>query len=189
MTSTLLLVLVLSGIGGLATVRPAIAQDAPTLSMWLDVTGGSTVADCVIENVVGDYNARGGAQVEATLQPNGWTATQTALAGGAGPDVVITPGPSFANELARAGQIVPLDDIATQYDWASTFAPWSLDLGRSNEQLFSIPNEVETLVLYYNKTLFEANGWTAPTTIDEMMALGQTIDDAGIIPFAHGNAD
>lgn len=189
LVSLMLAAIVLSGVGGFASVRPATAQTGPELTMWLDVTGGATVADCIISDVVGPYNAQGGAQVKATLQPNGWTATQTALAGGGGPDVVITPGPSFANELARAGQIVPLDAIAQQYDWASTFAPWSLQLGRSGEQLFSIPNEVETLVLYYNKTLFEANGWAPPTTIDQMMALGQTVSDAGIIPFAHANAE
>ncbi len=189
LVALMLAAITLSGIGGFASVRPATAQTGPDLTMWLDVTGGSEGAECVISDIVSEYNARGGAQVDATLQPNGWTATQTALAGGGGPDVVITPGPSFTNELARAGQVLPLDDIATQYDWASTFAPWSLELGRFNGQLFSVPNEVETLALFYNKTLFEANGWTPPTTIDELMALAQTTADAGLIPFAHSNAD
>lgn len=187
--SLMLLAVVMAGAGGFASVRPATAQTGPELTMWLDTTGGSTAAECISSDIVGAYNSRGGAQVTATLQPNGWTATQTALAGGAGPDVVITPGPSFANELARAGQIIPLDAIAQQYDWASTFAPWSLALGRSGEALYSIPNEVETLVLYYNKTLFEANGWALPTTTDELMALAQTVSDAGVIPFAHANAE
>jgi raffinose/stachyose/melibiose transport system substrate-binding protein len=184
-----LIATVLSGIAGIASVRPATAQGGPEITMWLDTTGNSAVAQCISDKIVSAYNTRGGAQVKSTLQPNGWTATQTALAGGGGPDIVITPGPSFANELARAGQIVPLDAIAQQYDWSATFAPWALQLGRSGEQLFSVPNEVETLVLYYNKTLFEAKGWTPPTTIDQLMALGQTVDDAGVIPFAHAHAE
>lgn len=55
--------------------------------------------------------------------------------------------------------------------------------------LYSIPDEIETLVLYYNKPLFEEHGWTVPTTMDELMTLSQTIADAGIIPFAHGNQE
>jgi raffinose/stachyose/melibiose transport system substrate-binding protein len=42
---------------------------------------------------------------------------------------------------------------------------------------------------YYNKTLFEQNGWEPPTTTDELMALSEEIAAAGLIPFAHGNAD
>ena len=59
----------------------------------------------------------------------------------------------------------------------------------ANGQLYSIPNEIETLVLYYNKTLFEQNEWEPPTTLDELMALAEEIDAAGIIPFANANAE
>ncbi|HYJ13073.1 MAG TPA: extracellular solute-binding protein [Thermomicrobiales bacterium] len=167
----------------------ATAQDSPTVVYWLDVTGGSDTAQWVIDNTVAEFNALGGVQVEATMQPNGWTATQTALAGGAGPDVVVTPGPSLSMELGKAGQVMALDDYATEFGWADSFAPWAMDLGRVNDALIALPNEVETLVLYYNKTLFEAQGWTPPTTIDEMTALAQQVADADIIPFAHTNAE
>jgi raffinose/stachyose/melibiose transport system substrate-binding protein len=166
-----------------------MAQEAANITMWLDVTGGSETAQCMVDGPISDYNAQGGIQVEATLQANGWTAVQTALAGGAGPDVVITPGPSFAFELAKAGQLIALDTYAEQHKWSETFVPWALDLGRTGGQLFSIPSEVETLVLYFNSTLFDEHGWTPPTTIEEMMALAETISGEGIIPFAHANAE
>jgi raffinose/stachyose/melibiose transport system substrate-binding protein len=177
-------------VGGLGPARRfALAQENAKLSLWLDVTGGSETAQCIIDGPIAAYNDQGGPQVEATMQANGWTAVQTALAGGAGPDIVITPGPSFGFELAKAGQLVALDDYATQHKWADVFVPWALDLGKIGDTLYSIPTEIETLVLYYNKTLFEDNEWTPPTTIEEMMTLAQTISDAGIIPFAHGNAE
>jgi len=166
---------------------PTAAQDQVKISMWIDNTGGGPTADCIVKTAIDPYNAKGGTQVEATLQANSWDATRTALAGGAGPDVVTTPGPSFALELAKAGQLVALDDIATQKGWSQSFVPWALDLGKVDGKLYSIPNEVETLVLYYNKTLFEEKGWSPPKTLDELMTLSQTIHDAGIIPFAHAN--
>ena len=68
--------------------------------------------------------------------------------------------------------------------------PWALDLGKANGKLYSIPNEIETLVLYYNKTLFEENGWEPPKTMDELMTLAaDRSSDAGIIPFAHANPE
>jgi raffinose/stachyose/melibiose transport system substrate-binding protein len=171
--------------------RPSatVAQDAPKIAFWFDTTGGPATAQCLIDNVINPFNDQGGLQVEATLQPNGWDATRTALAGGAGPDVVVTPGPTYVVELAKAGQIVPLDEAAAQHGWDQSVLPWALDLGKVNGTLYSIPHEIESLVLYYNKTVFEENGWTPPNTMDELITLSQTIADAGITPFAHGNME
>ncbi len=146
-------------------------------------------AECVVENAVDTYNALGnGTTVNATIQANNWHATQTALAGGAGPDIVGTPGPSFAMQLALAGSLSPRR-LRGQFGWNDRFAEGSLNLGMANGQLYSIPTEIETLVLYYNKTLFEQNGWEPPKTLDELTALAEQIDAAGIIPFAHANAE
>lgn len=179
---------VIGGIG-FAPATHAVAQDSPKITWWLDVTGGAEGATCLIEGAIKDFNDLGGIQVETTLQPNGWTATQTALAGGVGPDIVGTPGPSLALALAKAGQVLDLTPYSTAMGWADRFTPWALALGKVGDQLFAIPNEIETLVLYYNKTLFDANGWTPPTTIAELTATAQAVSDAGLIPFAHSNAE
>ncbi|MDQ3541737.1 MAG: extracellular solute-binding protein [Chloroflexota bacterium] len=174
------------GQGGVATV----AQDEAQVSIWFDTTGGAETANCIIEQAVDTFNEQSDTiEVTGTLQANSWDATRTSLAGGGGPDIVTTPGPSFAFELANAQQLLPLDDFAAEYGWAETFTPWALRLGEVQGQLYSLPTEVETLVLYYNATLFEEQGWDAPTTLDELMALAEEIDAAGIIPFAHTNAE
>ncbi|MGB3306081.1 MAG: extracellular solute-binding protein [Thermomicrobiales bacterium] len=167
----------------------AAAQDQAKVTFWLDITGGSDTAQWMIDNTIKEYNDQGGIQIEATMQANGWTATQTALAGGAGPDIVVTPGPSLSMELGKAGQVMALDDYAAKYGWDKSFTPWAIDLGKVDGKLVALPSEVETLVLYYNQTVFSDNGWTPPTTLDEMMTLAQTIKDAGIVPFAHTNAE
>ncbi len=165
-------------------------QEKTTITMWFDSTSGSETAECRIGAAVDPFNEQSTTvMVESRLQPNRWDATRTALAGGAGPDVVYTPGPAFAVQVAEAGQFLSLDEFATTYGWNERFAPWALELGKVKGTLFSIPNQVETLVLYYNQTLFEENGWAPPTTIDELTALSETINGAGIIPFAHGNSE
>jgi raffinose/stachyose/melibiose transport system substrate-binding protein len=170
--------------------RAASAQDKAQVELWFDTTGGAEGTQCIVDNVVTPFNEGSAAvQINATMQANGWQATRTALAGGGGPDVVTTPGPSWAVELAKAGQLLPLDAYADELGWTERFVPWALSLGQVDGQLFSLPTEQETMVLYYNKTLFDERGWTLPTTLDELSALSQEIADAGVIPFAHGNQE
>lgn len=41
--------------------------------------------------------------------------------------------------------------------------------------------------IFYRPSLFEENGWTAPTTMDELATLGAAMQEKGITPFAFGN--
>ncbi len=167
-----------------------VSVEKATISFWFNPPSGGEGASCFVETAVNPFNEQNETvMVNAVAQPNAWDATRTAIAGGSGPDVVVTPGPSFVFELAQAGQLLALDDFVNEYGWDDVFVPWALNLGIVDGKLYSLPHELETLILYYNKTLFEENGWTPPTTIDELLALAQTIEDAGIIPFAHGNTE
>ena len=172
-----------------AVARTTVAQDNPTITYWMESASGSDKIQWVIDNIIKEYNDRGGVQVEAVVQPEIWTATSTALSGGAGPDVVFTPGPTFAMELAKSDRLSSLDSYAEEFGWADRFFPWALGLGTVDDTLYSIPCEVETMVLYYNADLFEEHGWTPPTTIDELVALADQVNEAGIVPFAHTNAE
>jgi raffinose/stachyose/melibiose transport system substrate-binding protein len=188
---TVILSLVFAACAPVATDTAQPSDDAIQLGYWLGVgSAGAEGAECVIENVVEAYNAQAsGIRVQTTLQANLWDAMRTAVAGGGGPDIVVTPGPSFVFEMAQAGQLLPLSDYAEQLGWGEIFAPWALSLGEVEGELYSIPHELETLILYYNKTLFEEHGWQAPNTMDEMMALADEIAAADIIPFSHANAE
>ncbi len=41
--------------------------------------------------------------------------------------------------------------------------------------------------VYYRPSIFEANGWTAPTNEDELLSLASDMQDAGLVPFAFAN--
>ncbi len=174
------------------TAAPA-AQSAASKSkvtFWFQPPDGGSNTSCFVETAITPFNAQNDSVfVDAVSQPNAWDATRTALAGGSGPDIVVTPGPSFAFELVKADQLLELDDFGKEYNWNASFVPWALDLGRVNGKLYSVPNELETLVLYYNKTLFAKNGWQPPKTMDDLVTLTATIKKAGVIPFAHSNAE
>lgn len=158
----------------------------PKVSVWIE---DSETAPCYVDTL-SSYNSDSAmAEVEFVPQANNWDVVRTALAGGSGPDVVITPGPSFVFELAKAGLLLPMNEYTKGLGWDQDIVSWALSLGSVDGTLYSIPVELETMILYYNKTLFEQNGWTAPKTIDELLALAQTIQDAGITPFSGSNSE
>lgn len=172
--------------GCLAAASFAQAQKVE-LSYWVETGEGGI---CVVDHLITPFNEQSETIVVVpTYNPNLWDAVRTALAGGGGPDIVGTPGPSFVFELARAGQLLPLDEFAGKYGWEARFFDWAINLGRVDGVLYSLPDEVETLVLYYNKTLFEEHGWQLPNTMDELVTLAAEIAEAGIIPFAHSNTE
>lgn len=168
--------------GAPGAASEAAASEKTQVTMWLNA---NDTADCVIEAAVNTFNEKSDTiEVVAEKKADMINAVRPALAGGAGPDLVPTHGPAFVAELALADQVIPLDDFVDDFGWDELFVPWALNLGRINGNLYSLPQELETVVLYYNKTLFEEKGWEPPKSMDELVALADQIHAEGIIPFA-----
>jgi raffinose/stachyose/melibiose transport system substrate-binding protein len=177
----------LVGILMLLSVGMASAQDKTVVTVWW---GDGDENQCQVDTVVDAFNAQSDNTVlEAVLQADQWDVTRTAVSGGGGPDVVVTPGPSFVFELANAGLILPMDNYADLNNWDDAFVDWALSLGLVDGELYSLSTELETMILYYNKTLFEEYSWELPDTMDDLMELAAEIEAEGIIPFSHGNAE
>jgi len=111
-----------------------------------------------------------------------------AMLSGSGPDVVLTPGPSYVAPMAQNGQLLSLEPYAEQYGWNAGILPVFLEMGRYDGTLYALPKTYETIGLYYNKTLFAENGWEVPETLAELEALADVMLDAGIQPFSAGNS-
>lgn len=168
-------------------VAKEVADEKVTLEVWI---GQSEYSACMQKLVHEGFNAQSdNIVVESVAMEDVWGTARPAIAGGEGPDIVTTPGPSFVFELVQAGQLLSLEDAKDLYGWDKTFAEFALNLGKVDGQLYSLPDEMETLIVYYNKTLFEKNGWETPKTMDELHALAAKIKEAGVIPFSHANAE
>ncbi|GHO66835.1 ABC transporter substrate-binding protein [Ktedonobacter sp. SOSP1-85] len=114
---------------------------------------------------------------------------QIALSSGKGPDIVPTPGPAYALQYINANLLLDLSSYADKYHWKDKISPWALDAGRIHNKLYSLPGSYQTLIIYYNKTLFSQKGWKVPTNRSELEALAQEAQGQGIMPFIAGNAD
>ncbi|PLS09633.1 ABC transporter substrate-binding protein [Neobacillus cucumis] len=117
------------------------------------------------------------------------TLTRQQLASGGGPDVIITDGPTTLSQYANSGYLLPLDDYAKEFGWKDRYADWAYQTGFSNGKLYGLPGEYESLVVWYNKDMFEKNGWTVPENYDQFTALMGKIKKKGIMPFAFGTTD
>ena len=166
-------------------LAPVGAQDVTTVSMWF--SEGSTL-DCWGPLMLEFNDVDPSIQLEIVPQADTWNVTRTAVAGGGGPDIVRTPGPSFVYEMAQAGLILPMDTFAESMGWGDFFFDWAFDLGLVDGQLYSLSDELETLVMYYNVEVFEEHGWTPPDTMEELNALAEEVEAAGLTVFSHGNA-
>ncbi len=190
MKKTALMLLVLTMVAGMvfAAAESEGAADGPvTVEVWLDSNSGDVRQERWETMVLNPYTeANPNVLFEIALIANLYDATRTALASGAGPDLVMTYGP-FALELGRNKLLVPLDGYVERFGWDDHFAPWSLASFDVDGVPVAVPDEIETLVLYYNETLFEQHGWPVPDTLDELFAVAEQVEAAGIVPFGHAN--
>ena len=135
--------------------------------------------------------ANQGTDLKVTFQPPDEMdrIVRTALQGGEGPDIVMTPGPAYAQEYIDANLFAELDNYSEQYKWDDNLLGWSLDLGRYEDSLYAIPYQLQTMLLYYNATLFEEKDLEPPTSRDELESIAEELMGQGIVPFAAGIGD
>ena len=165
-----------------------MAQDKETVVIWWPQSTSGDTAECLTNTSTELFNAQSeNYEIEWVIQPPSddyRNLIRTAVVGGSGPDIVTTDGAAFTFELANAGLMYPLNEFIEQYGWDELIAEWALGLVEIDGETYGIPEELESVLLYYNATLFEENGWEPPSTIDELIALAETIEAAGVIPFS-----
>jgi raffinose/stachyose/melibiose transport system substrate-binding protein len=165
----------------------ASAQDVVTVTWW---TEDGAYLEHVQNTFVKAFNdAHPNIKLELIPQQGLNDLIRTALSAGEAPDILQTPGASFVAELLPAGAFLPLTEAAEANGWEDKLLPWAYQSGIIEGELYSIPLTYESMVLFYNKTLFEEQGWTMPTNIDELNALAEQITAAGKHVFAYGNAE
>lgn len=111
-----------------------------------------------------------------------------ALAGGQGPDIVLTNGPAWTQRFVTSNKLLDLNAFAQKFGWKEKLAPIALQLGTYDGKLIALAKTIETQALFYNQTLFKQKSWTAPKTLQETEALADTMLKAGIQPFVAGNS-
>ena len=82
--------------------------------------------------------------------------------------------------IGDVSDIWPLEGIADSFKEAST--------GNDGKQYF-VPQSYYPWAVFHRKSTFEENGWTQPTTLDEMVTLMDAMKAANLTPIAFGDKD
>lgn len=125
---------------------------------------------------------------EAFEATNYNTILSTALAGGSGPDVMFARAYGGLETVASGGYLLPLDDsnvpALADFDPAAVAA----ETMRSTKTISAVPFASQTMLVIYNRDLFDQNGISEPQTWDDLLNASEKLKAAGIMPFANGTA-
>ena len=103
------------------------------------------------------------------------------------PDLVMTWGhPGWIDEVIDAGLFAPLPAGLGE---ELGFIPGTLDGFSKDGVLYGLARNTDVMAFYYNKKMFDDNGWKIPATYEELLELGETITAAGIMPVAMAGGD
>ncbi len=107
----------------------------------------------------------------------------TSIQAGEAPDLFWTNGTATSNmaDLVSNNALLDLTGIVDY----SALAKDALYLGEVNDAMYSVPwMTFDTRACYYNKDIFEENGWTVPATFSEFENLLKEQKAAGYIPIS-----
>ncbi len=115
------------------------------------------------------------------------TVLTSALTAGEGPDIIHVRAYGNFETIAEPGFLLPLNDKVPALEAFPKLAVQGQTL-RSDGQVYAVPFASQTLLVYYNQSIFDELGLTPPETWNEFLAAAQAIKDAGLIPIANGTA-
>ncbi|MGJ8526975.1 extracellular solute-binding protein [Maritalea sp.] len=115
------------------------------------------------------------------------TILTTALAGGAGPDIMHTRSYGSLEVIAAPGYLEQLDG---KIDLSALSADELLGTTlRADGHVYAVPFASQTVLVYYNKDLFEKHGVELPATWAEFKAAAEMFKQKNVTPLANGIAD
>lgn len=121
-------------------------------------------------------------------------ALQSRFVAGNPPDFVNDSGDAVIplGQLVDDKQLYDLTDLLDAPSWddpnvkvRDTMIPAAIEEGTFGDTPYVLNMAMTIYGLWYNKTLFETNGWTPPTTWAEMTELCKEIKGAGIAPWTY----
>lgn len=163
------------------------ATDSNAASQRVVILGTLTgVGQDIVEQAIAPFAEATGIEVVYEGTDAFTTVLPVRVEAGNKPDIALFPQPGLMADLAREGEMVPLDflDAATL---SQAYAPDWLQLGSVDDQLYGLwmRADVKSLV-WYNPKAFADAGYTLPQTWDELMALSQTMAASGTPPWCIG---
>lgn len=142
------------------------------------------------EQVLSAFEEETGADVSFTSTGDDIAAVLgTAIEGGDPPDVAILPQPGLMRDLASAGNLQPIEDIAGD-EVDENYAEVWRELGTVDDTLYGVWFKASNKSTYwYNVNVLDQAGVEPPEDWDGLLSGAQTILDSGVTPVSVAGAD
>ncbi len=133
---------------------------------------------------VSAWAAKNGITVKFTKAASWDTEIRTRVAGGNPPDLGLFPQPGLMCDLAKQKKLIPFDDATVTKD-NETLVPGFSQAGTcADGKVYGLPNEVSVKsIIWTDAPAFTKAGYTAPTTLDELLALSAKMKADGNTPW------
>jgi alpha-glucoside transport system substrate-binding protein len=110
----------------------------------------------------------------------------TRVQGNDAPDVALFPQPGIMKDMAERDLLADLSDIVEQDD-LDNMVQGVLETGQVDGTQFAVPMSINVKsIVFYPKQPFEAAGYEAPETFDDLVALTDEIAGTGTTPWCFG---
>ena len=166
--------LLLAGCGG---SKPADKGPVDiTFTMW-----GAPEELAVWQAVVDDFhkaNPNITVKVDVSDWDSYWEKLNTLIAGGTPPDVFAMDAPLFLDWQSRGALLNLQPYIDATPGFLDGFYPQTLTAYKVSDGYYGLPRDFQTIVLFYNKDMFDAAGLDYPTgdwTYDDLLAASKTL--------------
>lgn len=172
------------GLTASAIAVPALAQD---LSFW----SWRQEDRAVYEELIATFEAENpgiNVEFEAFEAASYATILSTALAGESGPDLMMVRAYGAFEAVAGADYLMAIteEDVPGLADMnATALASQTL---RADGKIYGVPFASQTMLVIYNKAIYDQLGLEEPQTWDELIANAKAIEEADMFAFANGTA-
>ena len=179
----LLASMLLSACAGAATSTPAAGTN-PTTSGVTEITfmmWGAPEELTVWQAVVDDFHAANpGIKVNVDVSDwdSYWTKLNTLIAGGKPPDVFAMDAPLFLDWQSRGALLNLQPYIDANPGFLDNFYPQTLTAYKTPDGYYGLPRDFQSIVLFYNKDMFDAAKVAYPTadwTYDDLKSAAKAL--------------
>jgi multiple sugar transport system substrate-binding protein len=172
--------LVLAACGGAKAPAASIGPAEITMMMW-----GDPAELDVWNQIVADFhqaNPNITVKVEVSDWDSYWTKLKTMLSAGTPPDVFAMDAPLYLDYQSR-GVLLNLQSFLDKNpDMLKDVYPQTLQAYKTADGMYGLPRDFQTIVLFYNKDMFDTAGVAYPTadwTYDDLRKAAKSLTKAG----------
>ena len=159
-------------------------KDIQTVTIWHCAQGANTgVFSVLTESFNSTVGKEKGIVIESIYQGKAvdvLTSVNAAAGTGNLPDIAMMDA-TAATDMDHSDYIITIDKLGIDTKY---ILPCGISSYTSEKGLLALPFNASALLYYYNKTLYDSLGLSAPRTLDDMIEVAKVVGSAGVTAFA-----